>query len=103
MFDYDLLLARSLSNSNQPADLAIRVFGVELSKTEGKINAFLSAAGVVGGVGVCASGAGTMACAAGALGALALPQRSSVAMSIPALMPAAMQPRTTPSSSRRSS
>ncbi len=71
IFDYDLLLARSLSNSTQPADLAIRDFVVELSKTEGKINAFLSAAGVVGGVGVCASGAGTMACAAGALGALA--------------------------------
>ncbi|KJF66930.1 hypothetical protein RS75_14965 [Rhizobium nepotum 39/7] len=71
IFDYDLLLARSLMDGSKSPDIAIRDFVVDMSKREGAVNGFLSAVGVVGGVGVCASGVGTMACAAGALGALA--------------------------------
>lgn len=59
-----------MDGSKSP-DIAIRDFVVDMSKREGAVNGFLSAVGVVGGVGVCASGVGTMACAAGALGALA--------------------------------
>jgi len=71
IFIYDLILAEYLSDTTKSPDVAIRDFMVGMSKREGGVNAFLSAVGVIGGIAVCASGVGTMACAAGALTAVA--------------------------------
>ncbi|PRD40382.1 hypothetical protein C5748_27310 [Phyllobacterium phragmitis] len=70
IFNFDLLLARSFQDGRAP-DAAIRDFLTDLAKKEGAIDCFLDSLGIAGGVATCASGAGTPACVAGIMAAIA--------------------------------